>query len=425
MGIGPVQKEGEAMRRFGWKIGIILAILFLAGCGERLELEQQAFVVAIGLDKAEKENLIEVTFQISNPQVNTSQSAEAQNEPPADIVTITSTDLLSAKELAQSSLPRKITFSHLETIIIGEDLARDDLFNNIIGSAIIDPEMRREAMMIISKEPAKEFIHKNKPTMETRPHKYYAFMENNWRHTGYVPLSNLNTYYQRTDDELFLAAYATTQNAPVEHRDDDTYLAGEVPQLSGDPVQMMGSAILQRGRMVGTLNGEETRISLLLRRKNLIENMTATFPDPANKEYRLSVIFIKNEDSKVIVNTDRSPAKVEVTVPLKMRINSNLSLKDYTRNKERQKKLVVSVEERLEKKSDELIGELQEDYKGEPFVWYAAARKNFWTMKQFEEYDWEKQFRDADVEIHYDIEIDSFGEQIRPPTLKKDESSRE
>lgn len=413
------------MKRIGWKFGLLLAVLFLAGCGERLELEQQAFVVAIGLDKGEKGNLVELTFQISNPQVNTSQAAEAQTEPPSDIVTIAATDLLSAKELAQSSLSRKITFSHLETIIIGEELAKDDLFNNVIGSAIIDPEMRREAMMIVSKEPAQDFIHANKPTMETRPHKYYAFMENNWEHTGYVPLSNLNTFFQRTDDELFLAAYATAQSDRKDQEDDDTYLAGEVPQTSGDPVQMIGSAILQRGRMVGTLDGEETRFSLLLRRKNLIENMTASFPDPTNEEYRLSVVFTRTENTKIRVDTDRSPAKIAVTVPMKMRINSNLSLQDYTRDKGKQKELIASVEERLEKKSDELIAKLQEEYGGEPFVWYAAARKHFWTMKQFEEYNWEKHFAKADVDIDFVIEIDSFGEQIRPPTLKKGEQEQE
>ncbi|KZE37160.1 spore gernimation protein GerC [Bhargavaea cecembensis] len=407
------------MRRIGWKLGIVLAALFLSGCGERLELEMQAFVVAIGLDKAEKENLIEVTFQISNPQVNTSQAAEAQKEPPADIVTITAPDLLSAKEMAQSSLPRKITFSHLETILIGEELARDKLFKHIIGSAIIDPEMRREAMMIVTKEPAKDFIKNNNPTMETRPHKYYEFIRQNWKHTGYVPLSNLNTFYQRTDHELFLAVYATAQRDPEEHENDDTYLAGQVPQSSGDPVQMMGSAILRNGQMIGTLDGEETRLSQLLRRKNLIEAMTASFPDPANEEYRISVVFNRSENSKIRVNTDRSPAKVEVMVPMKMRINSNLSLEDYTRNEERQKRLVKAVEERLEKKSDELVMKLQEEYGGEPFVWYAATRKNFWTMKQFEDYGWSEHFTEADVDIDFEIEIESFGEQIRPPSLKQ------
>lgn len=390
-------------------------ILLLSGCGEREELETQAFVVAIGLDKAEDDNLVDVTFQIANPQVNTLQTAEAQNEPSSDIVTVTAPDLLAAKELVQTSHSRKVTFAHLETFIVEEDLARSDLFHNIMGSAIVDPEVRRESVMIISREKASKFIHANKPTMETRPHKYYEFMEKRWEKTGLVPLSNLNIFFHRVDGELFLAIYATTEREEVEKRNEDTYLAGEVPQKSGDPVQMIGSAIIQNRKMIGTLDGEETRLSLLLRRKSLLESMVASFPDPVNKEFRISVRMMRNGNTKVKVDTNREPAKVQVKVPVRLQITSNPGLVSYTMNEEKQKILKQSIKENLERSSLKLIKKMQNEYKGEPFVWYVPARKNFWTVKQFEKYDWEKHFQDADIDVQYDVMIENFGEQIRPP----------
>jgi len=419
MGIGPIQKEGETMRRNGWALVGVLAILALAGCGERQELETQAFVSVIGLDQGEQDHQVNVTFQISNPQVNTTQSAEAQKEPPSDIVTITAVDLLSAKELAQSSLSREITFSHLQTIIVGENLAKGDLFSHVIGSAIVDPEMRREAVLIVSKEPAEAFIHANTPTMETRPHKYYEFMEDNWRKTGFSPVSNLNTFFQRTEGELFLAAYATTERDSVGTKHDDEYLAGEVPQASGDPVQMIGSAIMQKGKMVGTLNGEETRISQLLRKKNLIETMTTTFPDPLNENYRISLIMNQSAHTEIKVNTDRSPVKIRVNVPVQVKVNSNIALEDFTTSQKRRDALKNTVKENMEQASDSLIKKLQEEYTGEPFVWYATARKNFWTVEEFEEFDWGEKFKKADVDIDYEVSIVSFGEQLRPPAFKK------
>lgn len=54
-------------------------------------------------------------------------------------------------------------------------------------------------------------------------------------------------------------------------------------------------------------------------------------------------------------------------------------------------------------------------------MWYAEARKNFWTMKQFEEYKWEKQFQHAKVDVQYHVTIENFGEQIRPPTIENRE----
>lgn len=407
------------MKKGLWATGFLLFVLFLSGCGDRSELERQAFVVTIGLDKGEEEHQVEVTFQVANPQVNTTQGAEAQNEKPSDTFTITADDLLSAKELAQSSLSREMTFSHLQTIIVGEDLAQDNLFHRIISSAMIDPEMRREAIMMVSKEPAQEFINANRPTMETRPHKYYEFMEDSWRKTGYVPISNLNIFFQRTDGELFLAAYATAQRDPKHGVDEDAFLAGEVPQKGGDPVQIIGSAVMHSGKMVGKLNGEETRIAQLLRYHNLIKTMTASFPDPNNEEYRVTVIMNQKSHTRIKVDTDQSPLKIEVEVPVRVQINSNLSLVDYTTSKKKRDHLKKSIEKDMEKASDSLIDKLQEEFVGEPFVWYAHARKDFWTAKDYVDYNWGQKFKDAQVDISYDVTIINYGEQLRPPTLEK------
>lgn len=51
------------------KIGILLVIvLTLTSCVERQEIERQAYVVAIGLDKGEEEGTVKITYLISNPE---------------------------------------------------------------------------------------------------------------------------------------------------------------------------------------------------------------------------------------------------------------------------------------------------------------------------------------------------------------------
>lgn len=44
----------------------VASLFFLSGCWDKMELEDRAYVVALGLDKNEKENFIDVTFQIAN-----------------------------------------------------------------------------------------------------------------------------------------------------------------------------------------------------------------------------------------------------------------------------------------------------------------------------------------------------------------------
>ncbi|CAM4097857.1 Ger(x)C family spore germination protein [Lederbergia lenta] len=393
-------------------------IFLLTGCWGSSELEENAYAVVIGLDKAE-DHMVEVTFQIANPQVGSTETGAAQSEPPSDIVTVTAPDILSAKELANSIVSRKLNLDHLRTIIIAEDFAKTKLAHHTIASSIIDPEMRRENNIIVSKEKASEFINKNNPKLETRPHKYYMFMQKRWRDTGFVPYSTLNRYFQRLSGELFLAIYATTEKDEIVKKNEDDYLAGQVPQKSGDPVQMIGSAVFKDGKMIGTLTGAETRISLFLRPKGLSHSVIQSYPDPINDQYRISVRMMKKGKTKVKIDTKTNPTEVKVTVPVALQVFSNPSLSNYTTNLKNQQRLKESIKDTLEKETIDFIKKTQDEFKSEPFLWYLEARQTFWTIDEYTQYNWPKKYSEAKIEVNFNVEIENLGEQLKPAVIKK------
>lgn len=383
-------------------------------------MEQHAYAVAIGIDQNEHdENLIDVTFQIANPQVGSTKAGEAPNEPPSDIVTFTTSDVYSAKELANTVITREVSFEHLQTIIVGEKLAKSKLFHNTIASAMIDPQMRLENTLIVSKENAKDFIQANHPELETRPHKYFFYMKQRWKDTGYVPLSDLNRYFQRISGELFLAIYATTEKNELIKQSEDKYIAGQIPQQSGDPVQMMGSAVFKNGKMIGTLTGEETRMALFLRAKALSHYIIESFPDPMNDDYRISAQIGKNGNTKIQLDLETDIPKINVEVPVKLQIFSNSSLTNYSTNVSNQQKLKDSVEKHFERMAMELISKTQEEYEAEPFLWYLKARQQFWTIHDYENYKWEEKYANAIVEVKFHATIESLGSQIKPEKIQK------
>ncbi|WP_062107033.1 Ger(x)C family spore germination protein [Bacillus niameyensis] len=396
----------------------IFPLFILSGCWDQEEIEERAYVVVLGLDKSE-DNLIDVTFQIANPQRATSQEADVQNEPPSDIVTITASDVLDAKELANTIVSREMNFDHLRTMIIEEELAKTELFPHILGSAIVDPEIRRDVNLIVSKEKARKFIDKNKPKLETRPHKYYSFMVRRWIETAYSPQADINRYFLRISDELFLSVLATTEKNEHGPHPNVGYQVGEVPQKGGDPVQMVGSAVFKNGKMIGTLSGRETRIALFLRPKAVTYIQTDTFPDPLDDNSHVTVRIIRNEDAKVKVNAKKDPVEIKVSVPVNLQVFSNPSLNNYTANKKNQELLKESIKKRMEENAMKLVKKTQEEFKGEPFLWYLAARREFWTIQEFEDFAWEKKYLNADVQIDFDMEIESFGEMIEPPKINK------
>lgn len=95
--------------------------------------------------------------------------------------------------------------------------------------------------------------------------------------------------------------------------------------------------------MIGTLTGEETRFALYLRRKALVHSFIASFKDPLVPSYQISVRMIKDEDTKIKVNTEGDRAEVKVTVPIILQVLSIPSLTNYVTDSENQKKLIASL----------------------------------------------------------------------------------
>lgn len=196
-------------------IAILMTVVLLSGCWDKKEIEEVGYVTVVGLDKGEA-NKVKVTFQITNPQI-TSVIGLQSNEDSNEIITLLSDDIISAKDLANISFARRLTFSHTKVFVISEELAKTDRFYHLIESAQRDRDMRREIDLIVCSEEASEFINTNNPPFDAQIGKYYELMTATWEDTGFIPLANIHLYLQRTLDahSLFLIGYATTmKNTP-------------------------------------------------------------------------------------------------------------------------------------------------------------------------------------------------------------------
>jgi Ger(x)C family germination protein len=408
------RKRNRILRRM-LECAALLSLCLLSGCWDKLELEEQAFVVVIGLDKGPR-NTVEVTFQIANPQIGSSDIGTAEGEPPSDTIRFTSSDILSAKELANTVVTRTINFAHLKTMIVSEELARDEIFPHIAGAAIRDPELRREVAMIVSREKAFDFIMKNRPRLETRPHKYYELMQQRWMETGYVPFSTLNQYLQQqVTDSMFLAIYATArQHNHRVSRHEDAYLAGQVPKLAGDPVQMMGAAVFHNGRMVGTLTGEQMRWVQMLRHKASVDAFITSFSDPLEEDAMVTVRLFKNGNTKIKFDLRKEVPRIHVTLPLRIQLLSFTSLEPYATDPEMQRMLIKHLKEQIESELLEVIRLSQKKFPGDPFEWELFARKHFMTMPAYQAYGWAKHFKKAKVDVKVELRLENFGKQRTP-----------
>lgn len=408
---------------------VLFLLLILTGCWDKKELEELSYVVAIGLDlpkgiDLEEEQAVDVTFQFSNPKLNikgASQSGELESK---DVITLTAPDLVTARNMANSFVTREISFSHNKVMIISEELARKEFFYRLLSTSAKDREVRRETNVIVTDGKASEFILKNNPEMMVRPHRYYQFLIDRATETGLVPESTLNRFFAITDADadLFLAIYGSSKENSNEtgFQDEDQYTAGQVPKKGGNPVQLIGSAVFKEGKMIGTLTGEETRITRLLDNTSKIRDMFSSFQDPLDKRYKIGVRLKKINNTKVKVTLRNGPPKIDVYYPVEIKILSVPSLIDYADNLENQKILKEALEKKMKENAEKLIEKTQKEYKAEPFYWSLYVRPLFSTVKEYEEWDWNnKNYPFADIDVKLDIDFTGFGKQLKESDIEK------
>ncbi|MEK4042285.1 Ger(x)C family spore germination protein [Paenibacillus sp. FSL H8-0048] len=108
-------------------IPLLLLPMLLSGCWERKELNELAFVLGLGLDKAE--DGYKVSMQVVIPSSITSQSAGGSGGSGVPVVLYSFKVKTIYESLRKFNLfaPRSPYMGHIRVLVVGEELARDGL----------------------------------------------------------------------------------------------------------------------------------------------------------------------------------------------------------------------------------------------------------------------------------------------------------
>ncbi|GIO25971.1 Ger(x)C family spore germination protein [Ornithinibacillus bavariensis] len=408
------------------KIIIYLIPLFiLSGCWDQREVEEFAYVIAMGIDKPkDDENLIKITYLIANPESGNAASGGAGNEPPREVISFKTDDFVVSRNIANTVIAKQISYDLLRILIVSEEFARDENFIRWIYDATKEMEIRRDAKLMITKEDTEKYILNNQPKLETRPHEYFQMIIERGNETGMTPTSDLTTFFRITeaDADLFLGIYSTTEKEERSSNpiNPDNFKAGEF-QYGGETnnTQFAGSAVFKEGKMIDVLTIEETRLTFMLNPTLTAQEILTTFPDPFDEKYRIATRLTKNGTEDIKINTKKSTPSIDVNVPILVEVLTNHSMEHYAKDSQKRKTLNKSFEQALEKKLNELIRKTQEEYKADPFGWSLIARKKFLTIPEWEAFDWMKKYPEMDINITVDVELGKFGRQGDIPKLKE------
>ncbi|MFB5191615.1 Ger(x)C family spore germination protein [Alicyclobacillus fastidiosus] len=407
---------GRVWKRLCTLVWLIITPFAMTGCYDRQELEQQAFVSVLGVDKA-PDGLIDCTFRIALPVNPTGGGGGKGAEPLAgkEPVTIRAHSINEAMVLASGSIERNVTFSHLSLILFGDDLAKQGILK-YVQPLIRYREFRRTVPFAVAKTSAKDCIAQFAPMLDTssaRVNDNISVMSNR---SGIVPVCRLHEFataienpHQDVVAPLYDINKYVTKQAELSDQSTVSYQAGQVERTGGNPVDWMGAAVFRGDKVVDYLTGDDTILLRLL--EGGLNNAKLDFTS-GDKSDDIGLALHKEHAPRFSV-TLSNPLQIGVHVPVDADVVNIASGKDYSGDAERHE-LEQMLDKKFNAQIETLLHRLLVDDQADVIPVSRYIRGQFSTYQQFDAYPWMQKLKDAKISVTTDLHIRRFGVQDLP-----------
>lgn len=335
------------------KILIIFVLLF-CGCYNYRELNTLAITSAVGIDK-DGENY-KVTVQIVNTQKIGSDTNSVGNQ--TKFLTFSSSGKTVQEAIRNiiSESPRRLYTNHVELLIIGEDLAKEGIYN-ILDLFFRDPESRKQYAVIVSKESTAEDVLSIITPLETLNSK--NILDSIRADSEYEGINSLVTFEQLMDMYL---NQRTEISIPSIEIIGDIKKGEENENLEessvNTKVSLSGMAVFKDDKLVGYLDKDESKTVTFI--KNEIQNTLITHKCGDNKFFTVEIM-----DSKTDIKSDKYNIDINVTSEGNINeITCNYDLKKINDIKKIEEETNKEITELLKKSIDNIISKYNSDIFG-------------------------------------------------------------
>lgn len=282
------------------------SFIFLTGCWDAREINELGFVLSIGLDKSD--DGFKVTAQIANPETYSKTPSGAPQTKPFWIVTGTGKTIFEAIRNMASISSRRIFWSHIKVILIGEQLARGDNLE-IFDFFSRNPELRLRTLVAVTPGEAGDLL-KIMPEMEKDPATYLEEIIDSESTTG-------KSYKMLLKD--FLEDYIDPNIGPVTSKI-------VLDQSKSEPiVKTSGAYVFNHDKLADSLDEVQTRGLLWIKNK-MDESIRVVNCPYDDKPITLE---IKNEKSSFKSSLDNEVPNFTINVKVTAIINEQACNTDF------------------------------------------------------------------------------------------------
>ncbi|MDB5083383.1 MAG: hypothetical protein JWN30_269 [Bacilli bacterium] len=438
----------------------MLALFCMTGCYDRIELEDQAFIVAMGFDKGPN-HTIDVTVRLAVPSKlgggapgaggGGGGGGEDLGLSGSKPITVRAHTITEAMNLVNTGVERRVSLVECKLIVFGQDLARDGVHDVLSGLSRFR-EFRQTTYLQLAKGKASEVMSTEKPVYEQTDVRFAEDVALIGRQTGFVPRSTIHDFLNNlaaAGEDPFVPILAVNkkvkqaadqdkakdkggggggqgspsaggmsnekssaqENQPKLLAANPKYDAGQVVRLGGNPVEFIGTAIFRGDRLVATLDGVQTRMLLALRGE--LERIQLEITSPFDKTKYTGVEITRIARPKISYELNRNPIRIHVHLDMEGNLYGDQAGTDYT-NPANVRVLEQQVNTSMQSVQDKIISDVLNGCQADPFGLFRRARSQFATNAELENFSWRQKCKTAVVDVTNDFKMRRTGLILSP-----------
>ncbi len=388
----------------------LLLIPTLSGCYDDKEIDETAYIIALGIDKGENENY-SYTFQFSSPlSLSGSESGEGSNTESSEKqgksgenstvsnLVIDAPDFYIAKNMTNNFLSKNVDMSHLKLIVFSAQIDADDLEDHS-QLLLHEREIRPHTAIAVAANSAAEYIENVNPELESNTSKYYELMSLRSNNV-YAPSKRLHDFVddmttKNSDSVLPIAVNGKElKNFPTDNSTSG-WVTPNNSQISSSHSVLSGMAIFKDGKLSGAMDGDSAMIFNILNRS--IKDCTITVANQSAPDETLSFRLTVLDPASYGIDIKNNLISISQNLQLEflgLRLPQGYHSFD---------ELYSYTEEILVQRIQDFLNDISRNKKADILDIRDHLRPRFATWDEWNNFDWDNFYQKATFAVNIDI----------------------
>ncbi|QHW31119.1 Ger(x)C family spore germination protein [Paenibacillus rhizovicinus] len=383
-----------------------MMVLFatITGCSNYKELNELSIVLGLGIDYLPDKDMYEVTYQVVNPIENAAKSTGSGTTPVIDFTT-TGKTLSEAAFNHANVFSRRNIYSHVQVVVIGEELARKESLNFIFDIFERDANVKVNIPVLVARNSNVKTLLDTLVSIDKIP---VRTLEGKLENASLILGEHGDTkIYDVIEDLTNLGSEPAISGITVVGNKKTGITKKNLESMEKTYVALNGIGVFRKGILVGWMDGQKTKSLQIIGNK-----IKKTF---------LRIPCDKKHYNTVVINRLRSRSRVDITnnhTEISVEVKAYGFISELLCNKDISKREVL--EEYEDKAAQELELEIKEGIRAaqrmKSDVFGFGEILHYSHLRKWNDHSeqWNEVFSQANVTVHASIDIEGVGMRVKP-----------